>query len=207
MVLHIVSSDEIIRIVPIPIPTKTLTRTKIVWGSLDIYIHIGRVFCCMMACTVICMRGIHLYSSSGWEIDLFNDTKKIYLIKPNIKKQQKNPTSYMLTNFVFYNVSIVYNRKKIWTKSLICPFKKPYVKYFPSFISADCGSLQRMSGWVGNSWSLDNIFSFFAHVNFNDIVSFSCNNCAGAGVIASTRPCPDLNLKTIVVIIIHFDVT
>lgn len=212
MVLNIVSSDEIIRTIPIPIPTKTLTRTKIVWGSLDIYIHIGRVFCCMMVCTVICMRGIHLYSSSGWEIDLFNDTKKIYLIKPNIKKkppkQQKNPISCMLTYFVFYNVSIVYNKNKIWTKSLnkYVPLKKPYVKYFPSFISADGGSLQRMSGWVGNTRSLDNIFSFFAHVNFNDIVSFSCNNCAGAGVIASTRPCPDLNLKTIVVIIIHFDV-
>lgn len=139
MVLNIVSSDEIIRTIPIPIPTKSLTRTKIVWGSLDIYIHIGRVFCCMMACTVICMRGIHLYSSSGWEIDLFNDTKKIYLIKPNIKKnkqkkkQQKNPTSCMLTYFVFYNVSIVYNKNKIWTKSLICPFKKTLRKIFSQF--------------------------------------------------------------------------
>lgn len=73
----------------------------------------------------------------------------------------------MLTYFVFYNVSIVYNKNKIWTKSLnYVPLKKPYVKYFPSFISADGGSLQRMSGWVGNSWSLDNIF-FFSHMSIS----------------------------------------
>lgn len=41
----------------------------------------------MMVCIVICMRGIYFYFSFGWEIDLFNDIKKIYLIKLNIKKK------------------------------------------------------------------------------------------------------------------------
>lgn len=63
-----------------------------------------------------------------------------------------------------------------------------------------------MFGWVGNSWSFDNIFFFFVYVNFNDIVFFFCNNCVGVGVIVFIRLCFDLNFKIIVVIIIYFDV-